>query len=471
MHAIFDTKRLLNYSTITLPSTPLSLQVKLIVQELIELDVKKEQLELMGWMRLIWQDTRLSWDEHIFGIREVRVFPACIWTPDIVIINSGTEVPKGSSLPATVDSSGIVYWFMPARITTKCETDVTFFPFDVQTCFIDLGSWTYSQDLMNLTLSEYSTLLEKVSENIQWSITSIKGSFLMSEYFSEFHNRYVNASKVQYSLTIERKPNFYVYCIFVPILVGASLGTVSFMIPVDNGAKVSFPISMFLALFVNQLVINQFVPPSADKLPLVTILCTVLATLFALNVAQTAVVLRVFHSGMNAHKAPVSQSIFSLLRFLENMGKRSFIYSKVYNPLHRTNFKHADELADMADDEKYNEFNAAYYLTQRDIATLIENPNGTKLDHGESQEITLHDNDVDDVPYPDNVQPMEYPEVESSLRQIVSHLDGAMRREVLDLVHAKWHRVAAGSDLLFLYFYLACIVALCAYMAGQCINE
>ena len=123
-------------------------------------------------------------------------------------------------------------------------------------------------------------------------------------------------------------------------------------------------------------------PPSADKLPLVTILCTVLATLFALNVAQTAVVLRVFHSGMNAHKAPVSQSIFSLLRFLENMGKRSFIYSKVYNPLHRTNFKHADELADMADDEKYNEFNAAYYLTQRDIATLIENPNGTKLDHG-----------------------------------------------------------------------------------------
>ena len=127
---------------------------------------------------------------------------------------------------------------------------------------------------------------------------------------------------------------------------------------------------------------SQFVPPSADKLPLVTILCTVLATLFALNVAQTAVVLRVFHSGMNAHKAPVSQSIFSLLRFLENMGKRSFIYSKVYNPLHRTNFKHADELADMADDEKYNEFNAAYYLTQRDIATLIENPNGTKLDHG-----------------------------------------------------------------------------------------
>ena len=78
----------------------------------------------------------------------------------------------------------------------------------------------------------------------------------MSEYFSEFHNRYVNASKVQYSLTIERKPNFYVYCIFVPILVGASLGTVSFMIPVDNGAKVSFPISMFLALFVNQLVIK-----------------------------------------------------------------------------------------------------------------------------------------------------------------------------------------------------------------------
>ncbi|XP_063710188.1 acetylcholine receptor subunit beta-type unc-29-like [Symsagittifera roscoffensis] len=332
---IFDTSRLQNYSTITLPTNPLTLYVKLIVQELIELDVKKEQLEVMGWMRLIWQDSRLSWSEEMFGIRELRVFPDNIWTPDVVIINSAQELPKGSHLPATVDSTGYVYWFLPARITTRCETDARFFPFDVQTCFIDLGSWTYSQELLQLTLLEYKTLLERVSQNIQWSITNIQASLVTAERFSEFHNKPMNFSKVQYSLTIERKPSFYVYCIFVPILLGASLGALTFLIPVDNGAKVSFPISMFLALFVNQLVINQFVPPSADTMPLVTILCTVLTSLFALNVAQTAIVLRVFHSGMNAHKIPVSYCLYTLLHFLENIGKRSFIYSHVYNPLHR----------------------------------------------------------------------------------------------------------------------------------------
>ena len=85
----------------------LNLDVKLIVQELIELDVKKEQLEVMGWMRLIWQDSRLSWSEEMFGIRELRVFPDNIWTPDVVIINSAQELPKGSHLPATVDSTGM----------------------------------------------------------------------------------------------------------------------------------------------------------------------------------------------------------------------------------------------------------------------------------------------------------------------------------------------------------------------------
>ncbi|KAJ8681947.1 hypothetical protein QAD02_017739 [Eretmocerus hayati] len=44
---------------------------------------------------------------------------------------------------ATVYYSGIVVWQPPAVYKSSCSIDVEFFPYDVQTCVLKLGSWTY----------------------------------------------------------------------------------------------------------------------------------------------------------------------------------------------------------------------------------------------------------------------------------------------------------------------------------------
>lgn len=44
---------------------------------------------------------------------------------------------------ATVHSNGLVIWQPPAVYKSSCSIDVEYFPYDVQTCILKLGSWTY----------------------------------------------------------------------------------------------------------------------------------------------------------------------------------------------------------------------------------------------------------------------------------------------------------------------------------------
>lgn len=44
---------------------------------------------------------------------------------------------------ATVYYNGLVVWQPPAVYKSSCAIDVEFFPYDIQTCVLKLGSWTY----------------------------------------------------------------------------------------------------------------------------------------------------------------------------------------------------------------------------------------------------------------------------------------------------------------------------------------
>lgn len=44
---------------------------------------------------------------------------------------------------AMVSYDGNVFWPPPTKFRSTCPVDVTYFPFDDQTCVMKLGSWTY----------------------------------------------------------------------------------------------------------------------------------------------------------------------------------------------------------------------------------------------------------------------------------------------------------------------------------------
>ncbi len=69
---------------------------------------------------------------------------------------------------ATVYFNGAIVWQPPAIYKSSCAIDVEYFPYDVQTCFLKMGSWTYSGFQVS---NAYTTELEKI-DNLS-SITEI----------------------------------------------------------------------------------------------------------------------------------------------------------------------------------------------------------------------------------------------------------------------------------------------------------
>ncbi|KAK7605575.1 hypothetical protein V9T40_007433 [Parthenolecanium corni] len=53
---------------------------------------------------------------------------------------------------ATVYCTGLVVWQPPTIYKSSCSIDVEYFPYDVQTCVLKLGSWTYDGFKVNASI-------------------------------------------------------------------------------------------------------------------------------------------------------------------------------------------------------------------------------------------------------------------------------------------------------------------------------
>lgn len=60
---------------------------------------------------------------------------------------------------ATLHPEGQVVWEPPAIYKSSCIIDVEFFPFDVQSCSMKFGSWTYDGDQVRLLDTSVYTYL------------------------------------------------------------------------------------------------------------------------------------------------------------------------------------------------------------------------------------------------------------------------------------------------------------------------
>ncbi|XP_063729316.1 uncharacterized protein LOC134856951 [Symsagittifera roscoffensis] len=120
-------------------------------------------------------------------------------------------------------------------------------------------------------------------------------------------------------------------------------------------------------------------------------------------------------------------------------------------------------------DKKFNEFNVAYYISRGQQRSVDEHEDesgggsGANYQKDATRAVGRHSNSG------------SYEDIRSSileyyLREISRRLNILKEREYMDYVHDKWHTVAAGSDLLFLYLYFVSLTALVSYLAFTCLE-
>ena len=87
----------------------------------------------------------LMWNpEDYDNIRDTRLPWERVWTPDIVLYNAAGDGEQGREMRTLiqVDYQGNVTLLTQAIYMSKCKMDVTYYPFDVQTCELKFASWS-----------------------------------------------------------------------------------------------------------------------------------------------------------------------------------------------------------------------------------------------------------------------------------------------------------------------------------------
>ena len=225
-----------------------------------KLDELQEKLTTTAYLNLEWKDEFLKWNSSVFPINKITLPQDKVWKPDFVLKNGFTEFKElGASFYNVILSvDGTVLWTPYQVFQTHCSVDVTYFPFDTQTCEIQFTLWSHYT--FQVTLDSYSTNieLEAYKPNSIWDIVSSSQTIK--------NNQLVN-SEITYSLTLKRKPTFYVNNVVIPVLFLGVLNLLVFVIPADAGEKMSYAITVALGFIVFLTIISSELPANSDSTP------------------------------------------------------------------------------------------------------------------------------------------------------------------------------------------------------------
>ncbi|XP_075999330.1 5-hydroxytryptamine receptor 3A [Genypterus blacodes] len=260
--------------------TPTNVTIDAVIIGILEVDEKEQTLTTHSFFSMTWMNEFLNWNSTNFcGIKEVPVRRAKLWTPDILTYQDTSDVGSMRMSPfLTLKSTGMVYSSAIQRLTSTCELDLNMFPFDRQTCFITFSSMSAPE----------KTLLGTTGNDTMLTSTS--------EYYMATHGEWalVNITitsqntKLEYKVTLERKPMLYFINLIVPLCCFLLLDLSSFFI--SGVEKLSFKVTILLSISVLLLILQDMLPSTEDTLPMMAMFCLLIFLMVGCSLMESIIV-------------------------------------------------------------------------------------------------------------------------------------------------------------------------------------
>jgi hypothetical protein len=240
-------------------SSATNLSVAFHLMGINKLDEVEKKLVSTAYLSLEWRDEFLIWNESQFPVRKLLLPQNIIWKPDLVLKNGFTEFKEmgGSFYYVTVTSDGIIRWKPYQVFESQCSVDVTYFPFDTQTCDIIFTLWSHR--LSHLRIDSFGIAIkgDEYQKHSIWEIVTT----------SQSHDLSGQNAVIIYSLHLKRKPSHFLRNIILPILFLGILNILVFVIPADAGEKMSYSITVALGFMVFLTIISSELPANSDTSP------------------------------------------------------------------------------------------------------------------------------------------------------------------------------------------------------------
>uniref|UniRef100_A0A3P9A3B1 Uncharacterized protein n=1 Tax=Esox lucius TaxID=8010 RepID=A0A3P9A3B1_ESOLU len=275
-------------------TSPTLIYIDLILQSVLDVDGKTQQVTTSIWYRQIWTDEFLVWDPEEFdGITEISLSSDTIWVPDL-IISEFVDVGESPAIPYVyVNSSGMVKNNKPIQVVSACDLEMYAFPFDKHSCPLTFRSWLHSVTEVNLTLwrsaDEIANNQKSFMDDGEWELLSVP-----SRYW-QVHQDEKDYAHIQFNVLIRRRPLLYVVSLVIPSIFLMVVDIISFYLPPNSGTRITFKTSVLLGYTVFRVNLMDEMPATAIRTPLIGVFFAVCMALLVLNLAISILVVKLLH--------------------------------------------------------------------------------------------------------------------------------------------------------------------------------
>ncbi|XP_013870174.1 uncharacterized protein LOC106521943 [Austrofundulus limnaeus] len=324
---------------------PVKVHLKMEIYAVLDVSEIEQTVYLHIWTQTGWNNHHIKWNESEFcNLSRVNVPAQSLWKPDIIIAEQ-IERSKNSPSPyVTILSHGAVSWLNEEVVVANCKMRVYRFPFDIQSCDITFKSQSYDDDQLMI-----ADVKDRNKNESEWTERSVLNeSSVQTQHEWIFKKMTVRKGTTEHSrkqtlvftITMQRWSALYIANFLMPLLFFLSLDLASFLISDTGGEKLGFKITVLLAVTVMQLLLNEILPGSSDKIPLIAIFCVGIFTLMLLSVLETILVMNLIDRDASSQEKETEQSMkkkrgtklccFSSSNYDDSAEGTPFVFSKLF---------------------------------------------------------------------------------------------------------------------------------------------
>jgi nicotinic acetylcholine receptor, invertebrate len=186
-------------------------------------------------------------------------------------------------------------------LQSSCTIDVTYFPFDQQTCIMKFGSWTFNGDQVSLQLYNNKNFVDLSDywKSGTWDIIEVPA------YLNVYEGTGVpTETDITFYIIIRRKTLFYTVNLILPTVLISFLCVLVFYLPAEAGEKVTLGISILLSLVVFLLLVSKILPPTSLVLPLIAKYLLFTFIMNTVSILVTVIIINWNFRGPRTHRMP-----------------------------------------------------------------------------------------------------------------------------------------------------------------------
>ncbi|OXA48011.1 acetylcholine receptor subunit beta-like 1 [Folsomia candida] len=171
----------------------------------VSFDADNDIMNTNVWIRMLWKDNRLTWDEAEFPVGVLRIPADKVWKPDITLYNGVKPNMECFETNVIVYPNGMVLWVPPCHLQTYCNLTLNHGAYEEQICTLKFGSWTFDGFTMGLELynNKNNTLVDVEDYfNRKWEVTQ-NTAVREEKFYDCCVEPYFN---ILFTLRFQRKP-------------------------------------------------------------------------------------------------------------------------------------------------------------------------------------------------------------------------------------------------------------------------